>query len=282
MRSCRRRQWHPTPVLLPGKSHGQSSLVGCSPWGRWGLDMTERLHFHFSLSCIVEGNGNPLQCSCLENTRDRGAWWAAVYRVVQSRTRLTWLSISLASKENLSKKVTQVNIWRSWGWNHVDIWRKSFCGGGKSKCKGPGVGACLEYIRKEVEGERIWLTGGKVSDNTSTLWCWGKTLESPLDCKEIQPAHSKRNQSGIFTGRTDVEAETPILWPPDAKNWLIWKDPDAGKEWRWEEKGMTEDEMVGWHHRLKGHEFEWTPGVGGRQGSLPCCSPWGHKELDTT
>ena len=154
--------------------------------------------------------------------------------------KLEYWILDRISKENLSKKeVTQVNIWSSWAWNHVNVWRKSFCGGGKSKCKGPGVGACLEYMRKEVEGERMWLTGGKVSDNTSTLWCWRKTLESPLDCKEIQPVHPKRNQSWIFTGRTDVEAETPILWPPDGKNWLIWKDPDAGKEWRWEEKGVT-------------------------------------------
>ena len=87
-----RRQWQPTPVLLPGKSHGQRSLVGCSPWGRWGSDVTEWLHF--SLSCIGEGNGNPLQCSCLENPRDGGAWWAAVYGVAQSRTRLKWLSSS--------------------------------------------------------------------------------------------------------------------------------------------------------------------------------------------
>ena len=92
-------------------------------------------------------------------------------------------------------------------------------------------------------------------------WCFWtvvleKTPESPLDCKEIQPVHPKGNQSWIFTRRTDAEAETPILWPPDAKNWLIWKDPDAGKDWRREEKGMTKDEMVGWHHRLNGHEFE--------------------------
>ena len=89
-----RRQWHPTPVLLPGKSHGWRSLVGCSPWGRSESDTTERLHFHFSLSCIGEGNGNPLQCSCLENPRDGGAWWAAVNRVTQSRTRLKRLSSS--------------------------------------------------------------------------------------------------------------------------------------------------------------------------------------------
>ena len=89
-----RRQWHPTPVLLPGKSHGRRSLVGCSPWGREESDTTEQLHFHFSLSCIGEGNGNPLQCSCLENSRDRGASWAAVYGVTQSQTRLKQLSNS--------------------------------------------------------------------------------------------------------------------------------------------------------------------------------------------
>ena len=94
----RRRQWHPTPVLLPGKSHGRRSLEGCSPWGRWGPDTTERLHFHFSLSCIGEGNGNPLQCSCLENPRDRGAWWAAVYGVTQSQTWLKWFSSSSRSR----------------------------------------------------------------------------------------------------------------------------------------------------------------------------------------
>ena len=118
-------------------------------------------------------------------------------------------------------------------------------------------------------------------------WCFWtvvleKTLESSLKCKEIKPAHSKRNQSWIFIGRTDAEAETPILWPPDAKNWLIGKDSDAGKDWRREEKGMTEDEMVGWHHRLDGHEFEQAPWAGDGQRSLACCSPWGHKESDMT
>ena len=113
-------------------------------------------------------------------------------------------------------------------------------------------------------------------------WCFWtvvleKTLESPLDCKEIQPVHPKRNQSRLFIGRTDVEAETPILWPPDVKNWLIGKDPAAGKDWRWEEKGTTEDKMVGWHHQLNGHEFGWTLGVGDGQGGLACCSPWGRR-----
>ena len=109
-----------------------------------------------------------------------------------------------------------------------------------------------------------------------------KTLESPLDCKEIQPVHPKGDQSWIFIGRTDAKAETPILWPPDMKNWLLRKDPDAGKDWGQEEKGGTEDEMIGWHHQTKGCEFEQALGVGDEQGSLACCSPWGHKELDMT
>ena len=106
-------------------------------------------------------------------------------------------------------------------------------------------------------------------------WCFwsavlGNILKSPLDCKEIQPVHPKGNQSWIFIGRTDAEAETPILWPPDVKSWLIWKDPDAGKDWEQEEKTTTEDEMFGWHHWLNGHGFGWTPGVGDRQGGLVC------------
>ena len=109
-----------------------------------------------------------------------------------------------------------------------------------------------------------------------------KTLESPLDCKEIQPVHPKGDQSWVFIGRTDAEAEMPILWPPDAKSWLVGKDPDAGKDWGQEEKGMTEDEMVGWHHRLNGHGFGWTPGAGDGQGGLACCGSWSRKELDTT
>ena len=110
-----------------------------------------------------------------------------------------------------------------------------------------------------------------------------KTLESPLDSMEIQPVHPKGDQSWVFIEKTDVEAETPILWPPDVKSWLIWKDPDTGKDWGQEEKGTTEDEMAGWHHGLDGRESEWTPGVGGNgQGGLVCCDSWGLKESDTT
>ena len=118
-------------------------------------------------------------------------------------------------------------------------------------------------------------------------WCFStvvleKTLENPLDCKEIQPVHPKGDQSWVFIGRTDAEAETPILWPPPANSWLIGKDPDAGRDWGQEEKGTTEDEMVEWHHQLNGHEFGQTPGVGDGWGGLACCDSWGYKELDTT
>ena len=118
--------------------------------------------------------------------------------------------------------------------------------------------------------------------NKLEFWMDMKTLESPLDCKEIQPVHPKGNQSWIFIERTDAEGETAILWPPDTKNWLIWEDPDAEKDWRQEEKGTIEDEMVEWHHRLKGHEFEQAPGVGDGQGGLAFCSVWGRKESDMT
>ena len=104
-----------------------------------------------------------------------------------------------------------------------------------------------------------------------------KTLESPLDCKEIQPVRPKGNQSWILIGKTDAEAEAPILWPPDGKIWLIGKDPDSGQDWRREEKGMTDDKMIGWHHQLGGHEFEQALGLGDGLWCLACCSPWGHR-----
>ena len=118
-------------------------------------------------------------------------------------------------------------------------------------------------------------------------WCFWtvvleKTLESTLDCKEIQSVHPKRDQPWVFIGRTDVEAETPILWPPDVKNWLTGKDPDTGKDWRWEEKGTTEDEVVGWHHQLDGHEFQQAPGIGGGQGKPGVLHSMGRQESDMT
>ena len=118
-------------------------------------------------------------------------------------------------------------------------------------------------------------------------WCFWtvvleKTLESPLDCKEIQPVHSRADQPWVFFGRNDAKAETPVLWPPHAKSWLIGKDSDDGRDWGQEEKGTTEDEMAGWHHWLNGCEFELTLGDGDEQGGLACCGSWGHKVSDTT
>ena len=131
---------------------------------------------------------------------------------------------------------------------------------------------CESWTIKKAECQRI---------EAFELWCW-RRLENPLDCKEIQPVHPKGDPAWVFIGRTDVETETPIFWPPDVKSWLTRKYPDAGKDWGQEEKGTTEDEMVGWHHRLNGHGFGWTPGVGDGQGGLACCGSWGHKESDTT
>ena len=188
--------------------------------------------------CLVKANPNPLQCSCLENPREGGAWWVAVYGVAQSRTRLKWLSGSSSSQDY------------GFSSSHVWMW--------------------------ELDCEESWVPKN---------WCFWtvvleKTLESPLDCKKIQPVYSKGDQSWVFFGRNDAKAETPVLWPPDAKSWFIGKDSDAGRDWGPEEKGMTEDELAGWHHRLDGHEFEWTPWVGDGQGGLVCCSSWGCKELD--
>ena len=130
---------------------------------------------------------------------------------------------------------------------------------------------CESWTIKKAEHQKI---------DAFELWWWWRLLRVPLDCKEIKPVNLIGDQFWIFIGRTDTEAETPILWPPHAKNWLIWKDPDAGKDWRQEEKRTTENEMVGWNHQLNGHEFEQSPGDAVGQGSLACCSPWGIKESD--
>ena len=158
-------------------------------------------------------------------------------------------------------------------WQHIKKWRHHFAN------KGLYSQSC------DFSSSHVWIWDLDHKEGWALKnWCfWNvvleKTQESLLDCKEIQPVSPKGNQSWIFIGST--EAEAPILWPPDAKNWLIGKDPDAGKDWR-QEKGSTEDKMVGWHHRLNGHESEWTPGVGDGQGGLACCDSWGPKESDTT
>ena len=147
-------------------------------------------------------------------------------------------------------------------------------------------GSCSQSYGFSRSHVRIWELD-HIEGWSPKNWCFWtvvleKTVESSLDSKEIQPVHPKGNQSWIFIERTDAEVEAPILSPPDAKNWLIGKDPDGGKDWRQKEKGITEDEMVGWRHPLNGNEFEQAPGVEDRQGSLVCCSSWGHKESDMT
>ena len=132
---------------------------------------------------------------------------------------------------------------------------------------------CENWTTKKAELQRI---------EAFELWCWRRLLKSPWNCKETKPINTKGNQSWIFIGRTDAEPKAPILWPFDMKNWLIWKDPDARKDWRQEEKGTTEDELAGWHHKLNEHEFEQAPGIDEGHGSLAYCSPQGQKELDTT
>ena len=136
------------------------------------------------------------------------------------------------------------------------------------------MNGCESWTIKKAEHQRI---------DASELWCWRRLLRVCWTARRYnQSIFSKGDQSWVFIGRTDVEAETPVLWPPDAKSWLIWKDPNAGKGWGQEEKGTTEHEMVGWHHWLNGHGFGWTPGVGDGQGGLACCGSWGRKESDTT
>ena len=128
---------------------------------------------------------------------------------------------------------------------------------------------CENWTIKKAEHQRI---------DAFELWCWRRLLRVPW----IQPVHPKGDQSWVFTGRTDVEAEAPVLWPPHGNSWLIWNDPDAGKDWGQEKKGTTEDEIIGWHHQLDGHGFGWTPGGRDGQGGLACCGSWGRKESDTT
>ena len=159
---------------------------------------------------------------------------------------------------------------------HIKKQRHYFANKGASR---QGYGFSSSYVWMwELDYKESWVPKN---------WCFWpvvleKTLERPLDYKEIQSVHPKGDQSWAFIGRTDVEDETPILWPPDVKSWLILKDPDAGKDWGQEEKGTTEDGMVGWHHWLDGHEFGKTPGIGDGQEALACCGPWGRKESDMT
>ena len=188
---CQRRRWHPTPVLLPGKSHGRRSLVGCNPWGREESDTTERVQFHFSLSCIGEGNGNPLQSSCLENPRDGGAWWAAVYGVTQSRTRLKRLS---SSSSRRSGKITgfTARFWKKWRGeaNNSCPWEEI---AGIKMAWAPAYLKCVENWRHWVPATTPACLQMKGIDDRNQPWiitgrdsCWGWSSNTLVTwCKQL-------------------------------------------------------------------------------------------------
>ena len=194
---------------------------------------------------------------------------------INGETVKQWLTLFFGAPKSLQMVVAAMKL------KGLTPWKKSY-----------------DQPRQHIKTQRHYLVNRSLSSqsygfSSSHVWMWEldykeswaqknwcfwtvvleKTLESPLNCSQIQPVHPKGNQSSIFIGRTDAVAETAILWPPDAKTWLIGKDPDAGKDWRQADKGMTEDEMVGWHHRLNGREFEQAPGVGDEREGLVCCSP---------
>ena len=187
--------------------------------------------------------------------------WAGPYKAFLEWVPSHVLNLPFMYRKNFSQRINQRHHFADKG-----LYRQSY-------------GFSSSYIRMwELNHKEGWAPKN---------WCFQtvvleKTLESPLDCMEIKPVHPKGDQSWIFIGRTYAEAKAPIPWPLDAKSWLTEKDPDAGKDWGQEKKGATEDEMLGWHHRLNGHEFEQAPGDGEGQGGLACCRPWGRKESDTT
>ena len=202
---------------MKAKEESENSGLKFKDHGVWS-------HHFMANRCGHNGNHDRLYFSGLQN---HGRWWLQ-----------PWNQETLAPWKKSCDQPRQ----------HIKKQRHHFATKGPSS---QGYGFSSSHIwMSELDYKESWALKN---------WCFWtlleKTLESPLDCKEIQPVHPKGDQSWIFIGRTDAEGETPILWPPDAKNWLIWKDTDAGKDWR-QETGMTEDEMVGWHHQLDGHEFE--------------------------
>ena len=278
----------PTPVFWPGEFHGLYS-----PWGRKESDTTERLPLPLSQVFY-----NVVSFCCVAK------WISYMYTYIHIFFFFRFPSNlghhRALSKVPCSQELVLVRVRLIYFILIHSSVSTSFSISQFLPFSPPHLGNCkfVLHIYDSVSALQIssslpfcghvWMweldcEEGWVPKN----WCFWtvvleKTLESPLDCKEIQPVHPEGDQSWVFIGRTDAEAETPILWPPDATSWLIGKDSDAGRDWGQEEKGMTEDEMPGWHHWLDGHESEWTPGVCDGQGGLARCNSWGRKESDTT
>ena len=206
--------------------------------------------------------------------------WQSVHGILQARIQ-EWVAFPFSRGSSQPTDRTQVSriagrFFTSWATREAQEYWSGKPIPSPGDLSNPGIELGSPALQVDSLPTEL---SGKLKNWYSWTVLLEKSFESPLDGKEIQPVHPK-DQSWVFIGRTDVEDETPILWPSDVKSWLIWKDPDAGKDWGQEEKGTTEDEMAGWHHRLIRHAFGWTLGVGDGQGVLACCSPWGHKELD--
>ena len=202
--------------------------------------------------------------------------WEIDGETVETESDFIFLGSKITADGDCSHEIKRCLLLERKARQHIKKQRHYFANKGPSS-QGYGVSSSHVWMW-ELDDKENW---------TLKNWCcWTvvleKTLESPLDCKEIQPVHSEGGQSWVFFGRNDAKAETPVIWPPHAKNGFIGKDSDAGRDWGQESKGVTEDEMAGWHHRLNGCEFEWTPGVGDWQGGLACCNSWDCKELYTT
>ena len=262
----------PSPMHESERWKWSRSFVSNSSWPH-GLQPTRLLH-----PCDSPGKSTGVGCHCLLR---QGLFtsWQIDGETMETVRDFIFLCSKITVDGDCSHEIKR----------HLLIGRKAMTNlDSILKSRDITLPTKVHLVKALVSNSHVWIWELDYKESWALKnWCFWtvvleKTLESPLDCKEIQPVHPKENQSWLFIGKIDAKAETPILWPPDLKYWLIWKDLDAGKDWRQEEQGVTEDELVEWHHWLNGHEFEYTLEVGDGWGGLACSSPWGCKELDMT